>query len=38
MHLLDIKGFGNEKRMAMIAVLVGKRRKILFLKLESAKR
>ena len=38
MHLLDIKGFGNEERMARVAVLVGERGKILFLKFEGAKR
>jgi hypothetical protein len=38
MHLLDIKGFGNEEKMARMAVLVGKREMILSLKFENAKR
>jgi hypothetical protein len=38
MHLLDIKGFGNGKKMAMPAVLLGKKEGVLSLKFEGAKR
>jgi len=38
MHLLDIKGFGDEEIMAWITVLCGERRKTQFLKFEGAKR